>query len=91
MRKMMKKLKGGAPRQRFFSQSWALVLEPSELEAAEPQERNTETEEVVRSLQEENNEIKKIFSLNSKLKEVSSREPRKQHKSVDELGVRRDD
>ena len=89
MRKMMKKLKGGAPRQRFFSQSWALVLEPSELAAAEPQERNTETEEVVRSLQEENNEMKKkIFSLNSKLKEVSSREPRKQHKSVDELGVR---
>ena len=89
MRKMMKKLKGGAPRQRFFSQSWALVLEPSELEAAEPQERNSETEEVVRSLQEENNEMKKkIFSLNSKLKEVSSREPRKQHKSVDELGVR---
>ena len=84
MRKIMK-LKGGAPCQRFFSQSCALVLEPSELE---PQERNTETEEVVRSLQEENNEMKKIFSLNSKLKEVSSREPRKQHKSVDKLGVR---
>ena len=61
-----------------------------ELEAAEPRDRNTEAEEVVQSLQEENNEMKKILSLNSKL-EVSNREPRKQHKSVDELGVRRDD
>ena len=89
MRKMMKKLKGGAPRQRFFSQLWALEVEPGELEAAEHQDRNTETDEVVRLLQEENKEMKKkILSLNSKLKEVSSHEPRKQYKSVDKLGVR---
>ena len=75
MQKMMKKLKGGAPRQRFFSQSWALVLEPGELEAAEPRDRNTEAEKVVWSLQEENNEMKKKLSLNSKVKEVSSHEP----------------
>ena len=89
IRKMMKKLKGGAPRQWFFLQSWALELEPGELEAAEHQDRNTEAEEAVRSLQEENKEIKKkVLSLNSKLKVVSSREPSKQYKSLDELGVR---
>ena len=32
--------------------------------------------------------MKKILSLNSELKEVSSHGPRKQHKSVDELGIR---
>ena len=56
---MMKMLKGGAPCQRFFSQSWALKLEPVELEAVEHQDRSTEAEEVVRSLQEENKEMKK--------------------------------
>lgn len=53
MRKMMKKLKGGAPRQRFFSKSWTLQLEPFELEAVEHQEENAEAEEVVRSLLQE--------------------------------------
>ena len=63
--------------------------EPGELKAAEHQDRNTEAEEAVRSLQEKNKEIKKkVLSLNSKLKEVSSHEPSKQYKLVDELGVR---
>ena len=85
----MKKLKGGAPRQRFFSQSWTLELEPGELEAVEHQDRSAEAEEVVRSLQEENKKMKKqVLNLNNKLKEVSSRESRKQHKSVDELGAK---
>ena len=83
----MKKLKGGAPRQQV-SQLWALEVELGELEAAEHQDRNTEAEEVVRSLQEENKEMKKILSLNSKRKEVSRHEQRKQYKSVDKLGVR---
>ena len=82
------KLKG-APPQRFFSQSWALQLEPGELEAVEHQDRGAEAEKVVRSLQEENKKIKmQVLSLNNKLKEVSSREPRKQYKSMDELGAR---
>ena len=62
MRKMMKMLKGGAPCQWFFSQSWALELEPVELEAVEHQDRSTEAEEVVRSLQEENKEMKKVLT-----------------------------
>ena len=85
----MKKLKGGAPRQRFFSQQWTLQLEPSELDAVQQQESRVQAESVVRSLQQENDMLKKkVLGLNNKLKEVASHEPKKQYKPIEELGAR---
>ena len=82
----MKKLKGGAPCQRYFSQLWTLQLEPSEVEQ---QDSGVQAESVVRSLQQENDMLKKkVLGLNNKLKEVASHEPKKQYKPVEQLGAR---
>ena len=72
----MKQLKG-APRHRFFGQSWALVIERDELEAG------------VKTLEEENTDLKKrVLSLSNKLREVNNPGARKQYKTVEDLGDR---
>ena len=76
----MRELKGGAPRQRFFSQSWTLVVERDELEAADGK---------VKRLESENSDLKKkVLSLSNKLKEVNNHEASKQYKPVENLGDR---
>ena len=76
----MKELKGGAPRQRFFSQSWALVVERGELKASDVN---------VKTLEKENSDLKKkVLSLSNKLREVNNPGARKQYKTVEDLGDR---
>ena len=67
----MKELKGGAPRHRFFSQSWAQVVERDELEAVDAD---------VKTLEKENTDLKKkVLSLSNKLREVNNPGARKQY------------
>lgn len=57
LKKKMSTLKGGAPKQRFLSQLWTLLVEPQELEAADVHMTKLATK--MKSLEKENGEMKK--------------------------------
>lgn len=81
----MKELKGGAPRHRFFSQSWTLQVLSEELNTLDHES------ELVKTTEQENAVLKKkVLSLSNKLKTVNNHEARKQYKPVEELGDRND-
>ena len=82
----MKELKGGDSRQRFFCKTWALQLQPQELDTFENRSATAELESTVNSLEaKKKTMVKEILTLCSQLKEVNGHETRKRHKPIEEL------
>lgn len=82
----MKELKGGAPRQRYFTLPWTLQVEVNELES---QSTTADFQSTITSLETQKRTLEtRILSLSSQLKESNGQENRKRRKSVEDLGER---
>lgn len=85
----MKELKGGAPRQRFFTKSWTLEVEANELEVTESQSTTADLQSTIATLETQKRSLeKRVLSLSSQLKESNGQESKKRRKSVEDLGER---
>ena len=60
----MKELKGGAPRQQFFTKSWILEVEANELEVTESQSTTADLKSTIAILETQ----KRVNSLSSHIK-----------------------
>jgi hypothetical protein len=67
----MKELKGGAPRQRYFTQPWTLQVEVNELES---QNTTADFQSTITSIETQKRTLEtRILSLSSQLKEYMVR------------------